>query len=159
MKSKFSILITTSLALIALDLVTKFYIHSSFQLSESVTVIPNFFSFTYVRNFGAAFGFLAQSHEEFRKVFFAIMPPFACLIIFLILRKVPDNNRIKIYALSSIMGGALANYINRMYLGYVVDFFDLHFYSKYTWPTFNIADIAIVCGVGILLSRLKTETE
>lgn len=133
------------------DLVTKCLVHSNFQLSDSISVVPNFFNLTYVRNLGAAFGFLAQSHPEFRKLFFMLMPPIACLIIFLILKKVPDSDKLQIFSLSLVMGGALGNYINRMYFGYVIDFLDFHFYYKYNWPAFNVADIAIVCGVGILL--------
>lgn len=147
---KYRIFLIAALCVVCFDLVTKLWIHSNFDLSESTSLIPNFFNFTYVRNLGAAFGFLAQSHPEFRKLFFAVMPPIACVIIFLILKKVPDSDKMQIFSLSFIMGGAIGNYINRMYFGYVIDFLDVHFYYIYNWPAFNVADIAIVCGVGML---------
>ncbi len=151
MKKKLLILIGLSLAIIALDLVTKTYVHTHFMLGESIPVIPGYFNFTYVRNPGAAFGFLAQSHPTFRETFFLIMPPVALIIILLILKTVPDHDLLQIIALSSVFGGAIGNYIDRLKYGYVVDFLDFHWQEKYTWPAFNVADSAIVCGVILLL--------
>jgi signal peptidase II len=149
-KLKYRKLVFIALLVVFFDLVLKWWVHSNFELSESTSIIPNFFNLTYVRNLGAAFGFLAQSHPEFRKLFFAIMPPIACVIIFLIVKKVPDSDKTQIFSLSLIMGGALGNYINRMYFGYVIDFLDFHFFYRYNWPAFNVADMAIVFGVGML---------
>jgi len=126
-KLKYRKLIFIALSVVLFDLVLKWWVHSNFELSESTSIIPNFFNLTYVRNPGAAFGFLAESHPEFRKLFFAIMPPIACVIIFLIVKKVPDSDKTQIFSLSLIMGGALGNYINRMYFGYVIDFFRFSF--------------------------------
>ena len=57
----------------------------------------------------------------------------------------------KIAAFSFILSGAIGNYINRLHLGYVVDFIDIHWAETYHWPAFNIADIAIVFGVICLI--------
>ena len=129
------------------------------MLGESIPVIPGYFNFTYVRNPGAAFGFLAQSHPTFRETFFLIMPPIALVIILLILKTVPDNDLLQIVALSSVFGGAIGNYIDRLKYGYVVDFLDFHWQEKYTWPAFNIADSAIVCGVILLLILMFFENK
>ncbi len=142
---------------IALDQVTKLYVHTQFQLHESRAVIENFFHITYVRNFGAAFGFLAQTPPVFREIFFLIMPPLACLIILYILREVNDKDTVQILSLSSIFAGAMGNYLDRLQFRYVIDFFDFHFYGKYSWPAFNIADMAIVFGVGFLMYAMLTE--
>ncbi len=147
---KFVFLATISGFLICLDQVTKMLIHTQFDLGESVTVIRNFFDITYVRNFGAAFGFLAKSHPGFRDMFFLLMPPAALIIILFILRGVEENDKIQVIALSMVFGGAVGNYIDRLHLGYVVDFLDFHMREVH-WPAFNVADISIVCGVGILL--------
>lgn len=157
MKTKYIILMGLSAFIIAIDQVTKMYVHSTFQLGESITVLPNFFNFTYVRNFGAAFGFLAESHPQFREIFFLSMPPIALIIILAILRGVAETDRLQILALSSVFGGAIGNYIDRLRFRYVIDFLDFHFQNKYTWPAFNIADAAIVMGVGCLLFLMYKE--
>jgi signal peptidase II len=157
MKKKYVILAGISALLIAIDQLTKIYIHTHFQLGDSIPVIPGYFNITYVRNFGAAFGFLAESHPEFREMFFLSMPPFALLVILLILRGVRDNDFPQILALSAVFGGAIGNYIDRLRFRYVVDFLDFHLQSTYSWPAFNVADSAIVCGVGLLLILMLFE--
>ncbi|MFZ4403678.1 MAG: signal peptidase II [Pseudobdellovibrionaceae bacterium] len=151
MKTKYIYLLIVSIVLIALDQVVKVYIHTHFQLGESVTVIKNFFHLTYVRNFGAAFGFLSESHPTFREIFFLAMPPIALLVILSIFRTVEDSDKKQILALSSIFAGAIGNYIDRLQYRYVIDYLDFHIYNQYSWPAFNVADSAIVCGVGLLL--------
>src|SRR5437868_1604891 len=157
MKKKYLWLLAISGVLIALDQLTKVYVHTHFHLGESVIVIPNFFNFTYVRNFGAAFGFLAESHPSFRELFFLSMPPIALVIILGILRGVKDDDTKQIIALSSIFGGAIGNYIDRLRFRYVIDFLDFHLNNKYSWPAFNIADSAIVGGVCLLLMMMVLE--
>lgn len=151
MKLKYLILAAIACAIITTDQAVKMYVHTHFQLHESVEVIAGFFNFTYVRNPGAAFGFLASTHESFREIFFLSMPPIALLIILAIMRTVPDDDRWTISALSLVFGGAIGNYIDRVRFRYVIDFLDFHLQDKYTWPAFNIADSAIVVGVGVLL--------
>ncbi len=157
MNKKYVILAGISALLIAIDQLTKMYIHTHFQLGDSVPVIPNYFNITYVRNFGAAFGFLAESHPGFREMFFLAMPPFALLIILIILRGVKNNDMPQIIALSMVFGGAIGNYIDRLRFRYVVDFLDFHIQNQYSWPAFNVADSAIVCGVGLLLILMLFE--
>jgi signal peptidase II len=154
---RYLILIFVSLFLIFVDQIIKIYIHTQFDLHESVTVIPGFFNITYVRNMGAAFGMLAQSHETFRQIFFLSIPPIAVGLIVYFLYSVHEDDHLQIYALSAIAGGALGNYIDRIRFGYVVDFLDFHIMNKYSWPAFNVADSAIVCGVFVLFLLLIKE--
>lgn len=156
-QKKFIFLMCISFFIIALDQMTKTYVHTQMQLHESKVIIENFFNFTYVRNFGAAFGFLAQMPELFRDIFFLSMPPMACVLIIYILTTLKENQTAQVVALSSIFGGALGNYIDRLHYRYVVDFIDFHFKGKYTWPAFNIADMAIVGGVCLLVYMILTE--
>lgn len=151
LKKKYIWLLVIGGLFIALDQIVKIYVHTHFHLGESIPVIPNFFNLTYVRNPGAAFGFLAETHPSFREMFFLIMPPIALVIILAILKGVEDSDLPQIIALSSIFGGAVGNYIDRVRFRYVIDFLDFHFYNKYSWPAFNIADMAIVGGVILLL--------
>lgn len=159
MKKKYIWLVIISGILVALDQLVKVYVHTHFHLGESVVVIPNFFNLTYVRNFGAAFGFLAESHPSFREIFFLSMPPIALIIILGILRGVKDDDTKQIIALSSIFGGAIGNYIDRVRFRYVIDFLDFHLYNRWSWPAFNIADMAIVGGVGLLLLLMFLENK
>ncbi|WP_295899310.1 signal peptidase II [uncultured Bdellovibrio sp.] len=159
MKKKYIWLVLISGILVALDQVVKIYVHTHFHLGESVSVIPNFFNLTYVRNFGAAFGFLAESHPSFRELFFLSMPPIALVIILGILRGVKDTDTKQIIALASIFGGAIGNYIDRLRFRYVIDFLDFHLYNRWSWPAFNIADMAIVGGVGLLLLLMFIENK
>lgn len=156
MKFKLTFLLAWSSVLVALDQLTKLYIHTHFQLGESSQVLPPIFSLTYVRNFGAAFGFLAESHPTFREIFFLSIPPIAMIIIINILRGISESEKWQIFALSSIFGGAIGNYIDRLRFGYVIDFLDFHI-KEYAWPAFNVADSAIVVGVSILLLFMALE--
>lgn len=156
-KRKYLLLITLTCLLVALDQLTKLYVHTQFQLHESRVIIDNFFHLTYVRNFGAAFGFLSQTPPVFREIFFLMMPPLACLIILYIMREIDDNDSRQILSLSSIFAGALGNYLDRLQFRYVIDFLDFHFYGKYSWPAFNIADMAIVFGVAFLMYAMLSE--
>jgi signal peptidase II len=154
MKRKYLVSSILAGAVIALDQLTKVMILSRFRLGESYTIIENFFNLTFVKNFGAAFGFLAQSHPEFREIFFLTMPPAAMVVIFFLLKGVQNDDRVQVLALSSILGGAIGNYVDRLRFRYVVDFLDFHWFNQYSWPAFNIADSAIVIGVGILMFQM-----
>ncbi len=150
MKLKLIYLFTITGVLVAVDQITKIYVQTHFQLGESSVVIANFFNLTYVQNPGAAFGFLARSPDIFRENFFLAIPPLAMLLILYFLKTVRDNDHIQILALSLVFGGALGNYIDRLRVGYVIDFLDFHIQHRYSWPAFNVADSAIVCGIIVL---------
>lgn len=145
--------------IIALDQITKIIILSKFRLGESYVMIENFFNLTFVKNFGAAFGFLAQSNPHFREIFFLAMPPIAMIVIGFLLKNVDSRDKVQVLALSSILGGAIGNYIDRLRFRYVVDFLDFHWYNQYSWPAFNIADSAIVIGVGVLMYQMFIENK
>ncbi len=151
MKIKYLMLGAISGAVITADQVVKMYIHTHFVLGDAVTVIRDFFDITYVRNPGAAFGFLAATHPFFREMFFLSMPPVALLIILAILRGVPEEDRLTAVSLSLVFGGAIGNYIDRLRFRYVIDYLDFHVRNDWHYPAFNIADMAIVCGVAILV--------
>lgn len=149
LKFKYTFFIT--LFWILLDQITKFYIQNEFSLGESISVIYGFFDITFAQNFGAAFGFLANFHPTFRGMILYTTPVVATFFILYMIHNEKHTMNYSIIALSSILGGALGNFFDRVRLGFVVDFLDFHLNRAYTWPTFNIADIAIVMGVSVLL--------
>jgi signal peptidase II len=154
LKIKYLLLATISGAIIALDQLTKIYIHTHFRLGESHAIVPQIFDITYVRNFGAAFGFFATLARNFREPFFVLVPVIALGVIIFIMRTTKDTQKIQILGLSLIFGGAIGNYIDRLRFKYVIDFLDFHWKDFYHWPAFNIADSAIVSGVSILLLHM-----
>jgi len=158
LQRKYLLLMCLTGLVISLDQITKLYVHTQFALHESYPVIPGLFHITYVRNFGAAFGILGQSSASFREVFFLMVPPIACITILYILKTVRDNDLKQVLALSFIFAGALGNYIDRLQFRYVIDFLDFH-YKSYSWPAFNVSDMAIVGGVISLIFFMLTERD
>jgi lipoprotein signal peptidase len=115
--------------------------------SRKIEVVKDFFHFRYTRNPGAAFGFLSKEHSEWRRPFFLIVSVLAIVVILLIFRKVTTDQKLLMWALSLIVGGAIGNFIDRIAYGWVIDFIDWHYYREFTWPTFNLADSYITIGV------------
>jgi signal peptidase II len=139
------------LFVIVSDQWTKLLVIEHFDYGESVAMIRDFFSLTYVRNTGAAFGFLASANPGFRVPFFLVVPIIAMVVLGFLYRDLPKNARYRAMALGLVSGGAVGNLIDRIRLGYVVDFLDLHWKTAYYFPAFNVADSAICVGVAILL--------
>lgn len=156
-RSKLFYLFSITGLVVGFDQLTKLYVHTNFQLHESRIIIENFFNLTYVRNFGAAFGILSQTPASFREMFFILMPLFACGLILYILNYLQSSQRAQAISLSFIFGGAIGNFIDRYRFHYVIDFIDFHYYGRQTWPAFNIADVAIVCGVASLVYFMLKE--
>lgn len=153
-KSKiYTVIASVSLVLLT-DYLTKFWVVRVFSQGQSKTIIENFFELTRIHNFGSAFGFLSEAHPGFRNIFFAVVIMVAIWVIVSLLMQTSREERLQIFALSLILGGAIGNAINRVEFGYVVDFLRFHYGTKYEFPSFNVADIAICTGVGLLL--LKT---
>ena len=128
------------------DQLTKFIVDQTMPLHHSIPVIDNLFNLTYVRNTGAAFGIFAGSYAGFRLPFLIAFSLVAIGFILLMLRRLPDNEKGLITALSFILGGAVGNLIERIAYGEVIDFLDFYWLS-YHWPAFNIADSFITIGV------------
>lgn len=135
---------------VSIDQITKQAILSRFVLGESLEVIPRLFSLTYVRNKGAAFGFLHSAPESFREPFFLAVPILAIFILGYLYYQSKAEDRLSAWALSLILSGAAGNLIDRVRFGYVVDFLDFYLERWGHWPAFNVADVAIVVGVSLL---------
>lgn len=159
MKKKYRIMLVWPLLILALDQWTKQLIVDRFSLGESISVIQGWFSITYVRNTGAAFGFLASADPAFRVPFFLAVPLLALFVIIYLIRKLPDGDLRTATALALVSGGAVGNLIDRMRFGYVVDFLDFHWKYQAHFPAFNVADSAICVGVGLLMLDLFKNEE
>ncbi|MCX7982611.1 MAG: signal peptidase II [Syntrophales bacterium] len=161
MKPKWKIecaFILPALIVIVLDQLTKVWIDTNLPLHASIPVIPGFFHITYVRNPGAAFGFLAQASPGLRSIFFLAVAVLAVILILYYLHQYPERPSIFTYALSFIFSGAIGNMIDRVRLGAVIDFLDF-FLGDAHWPAFNVADSAITVGAALLFYALIKDTK
>jgi signal peptidase II len=150
LKKKAVVLMITVGVVVLLDLITKAYIVSTMFLHESFVVIDGFFNITYVRNPGAAFGFLAGASPGFRSIFFLSVTAAVIILILYHIGRSKTEDMFETFALSLILSGALGNLIDRVRFGEVIDFIDVYIGSHH-WPAFNVADSAISTGAVILI--------
>jgi signal peptidase II len=136
-KAKYGVI----LLIILLDQAVKAAVRNSFDVGESRDIIGNIFSFTYVQNTGAAFSMFSGMDWLLLAV-----PIIAIVFGVWYMEKHTDQHWTLYTALSLTIGGGLSNIIDRLVFGFVTDMFDFHF-----WPVFNVADIAICTGCGILV--------
>ncbi|WMY96707.1 MAG: signal peptidase II [Arsenophonus sp.] len=131
-----------------IDIFTKKIIFNNFELYSYIKLMP-YLNITYVRNYGVAFSFLAhQKTWEF--YFFVLIAIIICIILILIMYYQEIKKKINNIAYSIIIGGALGNLYDRIVYGFVIDFIDFHINNLH-WPIFNIADIAICIGAGLII--------
>lgn len=131
---------------VLLDQVSK-YLTVKFLLGKPpIVLIKGFLRLNYLENFGAAFGIMQN-----KKGFFIVI---TIIVVLGLIYYMKTNNNLSIIvkiALSMIIGGAIGNLIDRIRLGYVIDFIDVRFGNLYDYPVFNIADSFIVVGTLIIL--------
>jgi signal peptidase II len=133
--------------LVAADQLAKLAATSLLEPGVPVPVAP-FLDLVLVYNRGAAFSLLAQASGWQRPLFIAIALAASVLIVHLLRRHARE--RLFALALSLVLGGALGNLVDRVWIGAVVDFLDFHAFGLH-WPAFNLADAAISCGAGLLV--------
>lgn len=136
------------LAVVILDQFSKYIVVENMALGESIPIIEEVFHLTYILNPGAAFGMFAHN----RLFFIAIAIVVIGIIIWARKEILAAPWEVKA-GCGLFLGGAIGNLIDRARQGLVIDFFDFRI-----WPVFNIADIAICIGVGLIIwNLLKTE--
>lgn len=129
-------------ALVILDQVTKILVAGNMVLYESIPVIPKLFSLTYIHNYGAAWGMFSE-----HRWVFLIITTVALIIMPIILYRYRKLHFLFGFSLSMILAGAIGNMIDRVFLGYVVDFIEAVFID---FPIFNVADICVVVGAVLM---------
>jgi len=136
--------ILLAFGLLAVDQWSKWLVMTRMVQGDSIPLIDGIFYLTYVRNPGAAFGML-----PYRTVFFIAVTLAVITGIAFYFHRIPKGKVLLKTGLALQVGGAVGNLIDRLRFGHVIDFFDFRF-----WPVFNVADIGIVIGVGILFIEL-----
>ena len=129
-----------ALSVLVLDRISKLWIVGNFSLQESRPCIDGVVWLTYIHNQGAAFGIMPG-----KSWLFLSLAVIMIIGVIIYIMRYPVTLAVK-YSLGLLIGGAIGNFWDRLQLGYVIDFIDLHW-----WPVFNVADMAIVVG-GLLLA-------
>lgn len=137
-----------AVVVVVLDQLTKYIASTSLELFQPIAVMP-MFNWTLMHNTGAAFSFLADA-GGWQRWFFAIIAVVVSVVIVLWIKRLEQHEKWQAIALALILGGAIGNVIDRVWLGYVVDFIQVY-YQQWYWPAFNVADSAIFIGVMMII--------
>ena len=137
-----------SVLVIVLDQLTKYMASTLLTYYKPLAVMP-MFNFTLMHNTGAAFSFLNDA-GGWQRWFFTIIALGVSIFLTLWLKRLTVQEKLQAIALALILGGAIGNVIDRMWLGYVVDFLDVY-YANWHFPAFNIADSAITIGAVLII--------
>ncbi|RUO32807.1 signal peptidase II [Aliidiomarina sanyensis] len=136
------------LVVLVLDQLTKVWVVQALPLFGRVDVLP-FFDLVHVRNYGAAFSFLSDQ-GGWQRWFFTLIALVIVAVLLIFLRRQGRQLKVLNWSFALLVGGALGNVVDRVRLGYVVDFLDFYV-GSYHWPAFNVADSAIVIGAGLMI--------
>lgn len=140
-------------AIVALDRLTKWLIETRVSFLDTYRVIPGFFDIVHSQNRGVAFGVFNDSNSEWRTILLIAGSIAAVVVITMMLWKAERLDRKTLWGCALILGGAAGNLVDRVLWGQVTDFLLFHV-GDFQWPTFNVADSAIVIGSGLLLLDL-----
>jgi signal peptidase II len=141
-----------ALLVIGLDVLSKVWAVEQFKYGPAMQIIPGLLQFLYAENHGAAFSFLADAGGWQRWFFAAIAFGFSAVVI-LWLWRLPAEKRWEPCALALVLGGALGNLWDRIVFGYVRDFISVY-YGSWSFPVFNVADMAISVGAAMLVIEM-----
>jgi signal peptidase II len=141
---------------VVFDQLTKYWAAVVLKNGESIKIIGNFLRFTYAENRGAAFSILQN-----QRIFFLIITIIMLIILGIIYFTNRNLSNLTRLSMAMIAGGAIGNFIDRLRMGYVIDFIDVRFGTFYNFPVFNIADSFVVCGtilmvILILFNKFET---
>ncbi|MBN2345874.1 MAG: signal peptidase II [Candidatus Aminicenantes bacterium] len=145
------------LAIIVADQASKWLLVKRLPLEGTRDVIGGFFRLWHVRNSGAVWGFFSGHDHRLVPTLITLLAIGALLVVAVFFARADRGARLELLAYAFILGGALGNIIDRLRLGYVVDFIDLYV-GNWHWPTFNVADSCITIGVLLLALTLLRKT-
>lgn len=142
------IALVTAVLLVAFDQVSKLLCDIWLKSRQSIAIIPEVLNFTYVENRGAAFGMLTEHRWIFMVLSVIVIAVIAVLIV-----KFRKSHRLLCVSLGLLLGGGVGNMIDRIRLGYVIDFIDFRVFDFWKW-VFNIADCGVTVGCALLIIYL-----
>ncbi len=136
------------LTLVILDQFTKALVINFFNLYDSVALLP-MINLTFVVNYGFAFGLL--NNPSLNQILVSLV--ILAIIIYFLYLLIKTQDKIFKLTLTLILAGALGNFVDRIFRGFVIDFIDIYI-GKYHWPAFNIADSCITVGFVVLMINI-----
>ncbi len=133
-------IVLVSLVIVLLDQLTKGLVRHNMQTGESIPLLNNFLHLTYVQNAGAGFGIL-----QGQQVLFIVLSVIVLGGIAYYYKRIPDIVSYNVVT-AMLIGGTIGNLVDRIFLGYVVDFLDFRI-----WPVFNVADSCLTIAIVIMI--------
>jgi len=152
--------IVLGFVILTLDLLTKWWIRNASWLHD-YSVIDGFFKIHYVQNEGIAFGLFHTSESPWKEIILSVLAIIAVIVVIYYIWNTPVNQSQLLISLGLLLGGILGNFLERIVHHHVTDFIEVYWQDRFHWPTFNVADTAITCGVLFILyeSFLGEESE
>ena len=153
--SMFSRILWVAIAALVLvsDQVTKAVVERSIPEYTTIPIIPHFLNLVHTTNTGAAFGLFSDSPAPWKTALLVVVSSALLAVVIVLMWRSHKLSRGTGVAFALILGGALSNLVDRIRVGRVVDFLDVY-HRSYHWPTFNLADSAIVVGASFLVFQL-----
>lgn len=145
---RYSLYLFIALVAVIIDQWTKALASSQLQYGLPVEILP-VFNLTLQHNLGAAFSFLSDA-GGWQRWFFTVVSAVVSVVLAIWIYRLKDSQRLLAVSLALILGGAIGNLIDRVLLGYVVDFISVHYQQRF-FPAFNIADSAITVGAVLMI--------
>jgi len=152
-KTRYIATIVLAFLTVGLDQITKLWARTALRGHSARTLIANYLDFEYHENTGMAFS-LGRDLPGGRIILIGV-GIIVLVIVWRVVRRIEQRRHLADVAFGLVAGGAIGNLIDRARLGRVVDFILMHWQHKYRWPAYNVADIALVVGVALLLIALQ----
>ena len=151
---KYLILISFMISGCSADLKTKEIAKTNLK-DNSIVLIKNTFDLRYVENHSIAFGFLSSIKKSIRLPLIFILTISATMFAFLMIWKIKNKKFRLLLPFFILIGGAYGNILDRMFNGFVTDFFHVHYFYEYNFPVFNVADVLVNIGVFLIIIQWK----
>ncbi|HJZ12213.1 MAG TPA: signal peptidase II [Acidobacteriota bacterium] len=147
-----------ALIVFLLDQLTKRIVSNAMVPYQSIEIVPDLLNLTYIHNRGAVFGLGSNFSSPYLSWFLSLLSLISLGVILVYFLRVGSSNPRLYVGLSLVLGGAMGNLLDRISSGFVVDFIDVHWFHHH-WPYFNVADLSICVGVGLLLISMSAKAE
>ncbi len=159
-KKNLILMASVAVFVILIDRITKYIVQTKMVLNQTIHVIGNFFTISYIHNSGIAFGLLDDKPSPAKAPILIIASLIALGVILYIYFSLPRKPKIAVIGTGLVFGGAIGNMVDRIIRGEVIDFFDFDIpdivirslsFRLTRFPTFNVADSCVLSGIIILL--------
>ena len=157
LRRRVAVIVIAALLALAADQATKWWARGSLKGRPPTVLIKGYLELEYHENPGAAFGLL-RNVPGARYILLGVGIA-ALVLVGSMVRKVERHHAWADVGFGLVLGGALGNIADRIYLGRVVDFILMHWQRKYVWPAYNVADAVLVVGVALLILVLGRKPE